>query len=104
MPSSLLLGVWGALTVLALVAAGVSLWMHLRIGSLHELQSQIRSTTGDMAELFDLFEKWTKRERVRRLRDSREEAAAAPQPEAVDRSDRQAYKSFLRKKQRGEVQ
>jgi len=104
MPENAFLGVWGAVTLLAFVSGAVSLWLHFKTGSLHELTSQIRSVTGDMAELFDLFEKWTKRDRVRRLRDGREAAGAEAAQAVVPQPGTPAYKDYLRRKARGEIQ
>lgn len=66
---------------LALVTAAVSLYLHLRTGSLHELVSHVRQLDLDVHEAFDVIEKWTRRDRVRRLREGRENADTPNQPE-----------------------
>lgn len=64
------------IALLALITAGVSLWLTVRGGSFHELRTQVRQIDLDLHELFDTVEKWTRRDRVRRLREGREAAGA----------------------------
>lgn len=99
MTSIALLGVWGALTVLALVAAGVSLWLSVRTGSLSELTSTVRQLSLDVSELYDRVEHWTRRERVRKLRDGQESAL---QSQALPPRGSREYKTLLRQRLTGQ--
>lgn len=95
MAPEIVLGTLSAIAVLALISAAVSLWLHLRSGSVHSLESKVNQVTLDLHDLFDTVEKWTRRDRVRRLRDGREEAG---QVVAVPQRGTPEYKSFLRRK------
>lgn len=98
MGPELISGVWGAVCVLALVTSTVSLWLHHRVGSVRELESRLRQQELDLHELFDTVEKWTRRDRVRRLRDG--QAAALEQPQ-LPQPGTPEYKVYLRRKARG---
>jgi hypothetical protein len=73
---------WAASTfsLLALVSSLFSLWKHYSTGSLLEIRSQVRQLDLDVHEAFDVIEKWTRRDRVRRLREGRESAGEPAQP------------------------
>lgn len=60
--------------VLALITALVSLYFVLRTGSLPEIQSTVRQLSLDVSELYDKVEHWTRRDRVRKLREGQEQA------------------------------
>jgi hypothetical protein len=93
--SQVLLYCASTLAFVALVSAGISLWIHYRTGSLTELRSSVRQLDLDLHELFDTVEKWTRRDRVRRLREGREasETPSAPQP-----ATREDVKAELRRR------
>ena len=86
----------GALCLLAMVSGVGSLWFSVRAGSTTTLRGQVRQLDLDLHELYDVVEKWTRRDRVRRFRDGQEAAMQAPK--APDRSDRAAYKAYLRQR------
>lgn len=75
----LLVSAW-LFSVLALISSVVSLVIHSRTGSSHQLQSAVRQLTLDVQEVFDRVEHWTRRDRVRKMRDGRESSAAAENP------------------------
>lgn len=60
--------------VLALITALVSLYFCLRSGSVPEIQTQVRQLAIDVTELYDKVEHWTRRDRVRKLREGQEAA------------------------------
>lgn len=60
--------------VLALITALVSLYFCLRSGSLPEVTTQVRQLALDVTELYDKVEHWTRRDRVRKLREGQEAA------------------------------
>lgn len=95
-----LLGVWGAVSVVALVSSIVSLWLHYRTGSVRQLTSEVRQTSLDVHELFDTVEKWTRRDRVRRLREGRVETEPAV---PLTPADRKAQLRAQFAAQRGQV-
>lgn len=97
--NSLVLGVWGALTVLALCGAVISLVLHYRSGSAAQLQSEVRQLAIDVEELFGAVDKWTKR---RQVADARSKIGATA-PQAVPERGSAEYKQFLRKRVRGEA-
>lgn len=72
-----------ALTALAaaLVSLAVSAWVSLRPrpDSPAELLSTVRQLSLDVTELYDKVEHWQRRDRVRRLREGQEKAAADPE-------------------------
>lgn len=72
----ILLGVLGGAVVLALALAGVSLWATLRAGSVPELEHQVAKLRLEVTDVVDRLEQWQKRDRVRRLREGREDADA----------------------------
>lgn len=73
----------------SLVALGVSLIVYR--ASPAELQSELRQLALDVTELYDKIEHWTRRERVRRLREGQEGAAAARAAEVpASATDRKA--------------
>jgi len=82
---------WAASTfgLLGLISGGISLWLQHRDGSFHELRSQVRQLDLDVHEQFDVIEKWTRRDRVRRLREGRE-AAGIVADAPVSIADRKA--------------
>jgi hypothetical protein len=86
-----------ALSLLAMVTAGVSLWLTTRAASPRELTSSVRQLELDLHELFDTVEKWTRRDRVRRLREGRE-AAGLDNPGQAAPVNLAAHKAALRKK------
>lgn len=82
---NLLVGVGGALLVIALVSSAVSLWLHRRAESPAELTSQVRQLGLDVSELYDKVEHWTRRERVRRFREGQGADQPATPPTVADR-------------------
>lgn len=92
-------GVWGAVLFLAVVSSIVSLWLHVRTGSFHDLQTQVRALARDVEDLYDAVEKWGNREKVRNLRAGKAAAAAplTPQPGTPE------YKSYLRQLAKGQI-
>lgn len=86
-----------ALSLLALVSAGVSLWLTTRAASPRELTSSVRQLELDLHELFDTVEKWTRRDRVRRLREGRE-AAGLDNPTTPAPVNLAQHKAALRRK------
>lgn len=103
MQSSLILGVWGAATVIALVTAIVSLWLHLRGESVHQLQSQVRQLALDLEDVYDTVEKWSHRQQVRNMRAGKVAAAAAAEPLTPQRGSPE-YKALLRQRAAGKIQ
>lgn len=93
-----ILGVWGALTVIALISAVVSMVLHFRGGSFHELRTEVRQLSTDVENLYDSVERWTHRQRVRNMRDGVASAQLTPQRGSAD------YKNYLRAKATGKVQ
>lgn len=85
-----------SLSLVAIVSSVVSLWQVYRDGSFHELRSLVRQIDLDLHELFDTVEKWTRRDRVRRLREGREAAGEVQQ--ALPLPGTKEYKSMLRSK------
>lgn len=99
MQSGLILGVWGAATLLALVTAIVSLVIQLRGESIHTLTTQVRQLALDVEDVYDRLEKWTHRSQVRAMREGKQQATAmsVPQPGTPE------YKAWLRRRARGEL-
>lgn len=93
-----LLGVWGALTILALISAAISIVLHFRGGSFHELRTEVRQLSTDVENLYDSVERWTHRQRVRNMRDGVAAQSLTPQRGSSD------YKAHLRAKAAGKVQ
>jgi len=95
----LFIGVWGAALILVAVSSIVSLWLHLRAGSFHSLQTQVRALARDVEDLYDAVEKWGNREKVRNLRAGKAAAAASltPQPGMPE------YKNYLRQIAKGQI-
>lgn len=95
---NILLGVLGVLVVLAAVGTGVSLWMVLRAGSVPMLERTVSAMRLELADVVDRLEQWQKRDRVRRLREGKEDAEhAAPAPQTLSRQDRLAHLRAMRR-------
>lgn len=62
------------LSVLSLITSGVSLYFCVRTGSLPQIQSEVRQLALDVSEVYDKLEHWTRRDRVRKLREGQEKA------------------------------
>lgn len=105
MPTGLILGVWGAVTILALITSTISLWLHFRTGSVHELNTQVRQLALDLDDVYDTVEKWSHRQAVRNMRAGKQAAALNAQP-LTPQPGTPEYKSWLRSKAktRGTVQ
>lgn len=75
------LQVWvGVLSVLAIVAAGISLYVSVRAGSLHDLRSQVRALDADLTDLNDRVEHWRGRDAVRKMREGQLQHAIPAAP------------------------
>lgn len=73
------------LSVLALIVAMLSIALRLYgPGDLDQLARELRSLAGEVVDLDDRVTTWMKRENVRRARDKKEEAEAAPAAGAGD--------------------
>lgn len=72
-PTALLVAA-SVIALLALVSSAISVAVALRLKVESELRTTVRQLVTDMHELFDVVEKWTRRDRVRRLREGRENA------------------------------
>jgi len=59
-------------SLMALVIAIVSLAFQLRAGSVHELQSKVRSIDADVTDLAERLNTWQRRDSVRKARDAKE--------------------------------
>lgn len=101
MLETVFVGVWGALTVLNLAATAFLIAFVRRPGSPAQLQSAVRQLAIDVEELYGAVEKWTKR---RYAAEARAKIGEPPVQSVPDRSDRAAYKQFLRSKQLGRAQ
>lgn len=74
----------GALSVLSAGISGVTLYMQLRpspIGDLHQLEQHVTSLKLQLNDLVDKFTTQERRDRVRRLRESRDEPMDTAQPQ-----------------------
>lgn len=77
------MGVVGGAVLLALSFAVVSLWLSLRSGSSADLEARINALRTEVSDLFDRVEQWQKRDRVRRVREAKEDGppeVAPPNP------------------------
>jgi len=70
-------GLLAPLIVTSLLLGGISLWLHLKPGSLHSLQQRTSAVELELKDLHDKVVLWTKRDTVRRAREKRE---IAPDP------------------------
>lgn len=89
-----------AISLAALVVAGISLIVSLRAARISpaETLSEVRKVQLDVAELFDKVDHWTRRDRVRNVREGKTRAAEARANggASMETMDPANYKAYLR--------
>lgn len=74
----------GAISILGLVTAGVSLYLQARAGSTADLHVRVTGLRTEVSALSDHLDRLDQRERTRRMRDGREKAEAERAAAATD--------------------